>query len=45
MGVKYLRDTLRPHFIKGAQSVPEQEEEKHRDGQVDRQVFIDFEAL
>ena len=58
-GVKYFRDfrdTLRPHFIKGVQSVflwrfylftrsNPIKKRKHRDGQVDRQVFIALETL
>ena len=51
-GVEYSRDTLRPHFIKGAQvcsfryfiKLPEQEED-HRDGQMIRQVLIALETL
>ena len=47
-GVKYFRDSLRPHFIKGAQncdpleilSIHPSKKRKHRDGQVDRQVLI-----
>ena len=53
-GVKYFRDTLRPHFIKGAQSVPLwgifYQLTRARRGnieicRVDRQVVIAFEAL
>ena len=51
-GVKYFRDTLRPHFIKGAQSVPlevlsihSSEKRKNRDGQVDWKNFIALETL
>ena len=51
-GVKYFRNTLRPHFIKGSQGVPLEilsvhpsKKRKFRNGQVDRQVFIVFAAL
>ena len=49
-GVKYFRNTLRPHFIKGAQnveipSVQTSKKRKFRNGQVDRQVFTVFAAL
>ena len=55
-GVKYFKDTLRPHFIKGVQSVflwrfylitrsNPIKNRKHRDGQVDRQVFTALETL
>ena len=52
-GVKYFRDALRPHFIKGAQScVPLEilsiqlsERRTRRDGQVDWKMFIALETL
>ena len=53
-GVKYFRDTLWPHFIKGAQSVffwmeilPINLSEKRtrRDGQVGWKMFIALETL
>ena len=40
-GVKYFRDTLRRHFIKGAQS----EMMTRRKGQVDWTIFIALETL
>ena len=47
-GVKYFRDSLRLHFIRGAQSVilwrffqvTPSKNRKHRDGQADRKVLI-----
>ena len=52
-GVKYFRDTLKPHFIKGAQSVflwrflsiHPSKKRMFRNGPVDRQVFTVLEAL
>ena len=53
-GAKYFRDTLRPHFIKGAQSVfvpleilsiHSSEKRKRRDGQVDWKIFTALETL
>ena len=52
-GVKYFRDTLRTHYVKGAQNVFPLEilftfsskERKHGDGRLDRQVFFAPEAF
>ena len=52
-GFKYFRNTLRSHFIKRSSesvcveifSVHPSKERKHLDGQVVRQVFIDFQEL
>ena len=52
-GVKYFRDTLKPHFIKGAQSVfywrflsiHPSKKRMFRNGPVDRQVFTVLAAL
>ena len=52
-GVKYFRDTLRPLFIKGAQSmslwrffsIHSSKKRKRRDGKVDWKFFIALETL
>ena len=52
-GVEYFRDTLRPHYVKGAQNVVlwrfyftySSKEKEHGDGRLDRQVFFALETF